>query len=530
MSNCRKFYIINSMLLVNVFSNLVGVSITSLIAPIWAPVPPEILALTRQVNLFFSPCAFTFGIIIMLVYERPIRTYFKVRDRRLTDQQVIRAKRRCLNEPFFLVALNQGLWLLAAIMFPLVAWRHGAAQTAISHIFFLSLFTGLTTSILAFFGFEQALQRLLIPSLFSRGDLFDIPGVIRIRIGTRLFAFLIACNIIPFLAIIGVFQRIRMSNMAPGQMIAQINIALYINSAVFVTTAIWLTLLVKGNLTRPLKSIISVLDDVRRGEFNSMVPVSSNDEIGYVGQVINQMNAGLKERDKIKELFGRYVTAEIRDEILSGRIPLDGETKDVTILFCDLRDFTPLTATLPPKEVVKIINRYFSEMEEVIQQYHGLALQFLGDEIEAAFGAPLARLDHADLAVQAALDMSRRMARVNQGLAARGYDPLRHGIGIHSGEVVAANIGSPDRLSYALVGEAVNLASRLQSLTKQFGTEIIISGETMSRVKARFSFTPLPETHIKGIDQPIPLFTVANPAPVSRMGGAASTSACKLTK
>lgn len=127
--------------------------------------------------------------------------------------------------------------------------------------------------------------------------------------------------------------------------------------------SLWLTFLVSSNLTRPLQEITHVLRNVKNGLFEDKVRVTSNDEIGYTGDVINEMTEGLKERDFVKETFGKYVTKEIRDEILSGKISLDGELKDVTVLFADLRNFTPLVETTPPKEVVKIINGNFDLKE-----------------------------------------------------------------------------------------------------------------------------------------------------------------------
>ena len=190
------------------------------------------------------------------------------------------------------------------------------------------------------------------------------------------------------------------------------------------------------------------------------------------------MIAGLKERDFIKETFGKYVSEEIRDEVLSGRIALDGDKKEVTILFADLRDFTPMTESHEPKFVIKIMNSYFKEMAEAIQGQDGLVLQFIGDEIYAVFGAPISRPDHPERAFRAGLEMGRRLVKLNRDFEQKDWPGLRHGIGIHTGEVIAANIGSPDRLSYLLVGDTVNLASRLQSSTKELDTEMIISEAT----------------------------------------------------
>jgi len=218
-----------------------------------------------------------------------------------------------------------------------------------------------------------------------------------------------------------------------------------------------------------------------------------------------------KERfkNKIMDSFGKYVTSEVRDQILEGRIPLDGELKDVTVLFADLRGFTTMTESTNPKEVVKIINGYFSEMAEAIGQNHGLVLQFIGDEIEAVFGAPTPLEDHPTHAVRAAVAMRERLVTVNDRLQQKGYAPLNHGIGIHTGNVVAANIGSEDRLSYALVGDTVNAASRIQSLNKEFGTDVLISGTTLERLTEYVDGEKLGATSVKGKKEPLEIFKLA---------------------
>ena len=218
-----------------------------------------------------------------------------------------------------------------------------------------------------------------------------------------------------------------------------------------------------------------------------------------------------KERIRIKimDSFGKYVTPEVRDQILAGEIPLDGETKRVTVLFADLRDFTTLSESTTPKEVVRIINGYFSEMADAIGQNHGLVLQFIGDEIEAVFGAPLPLDDHPTHAVRAALAMQQRLLVVNEKLKEQGYKPLRHGIGIHTGKVVAANIGSKDRLSYAMVGDTVNLASRIQGLNKKFGTDLLISAKTVDDLAFNIAVEKLPATTVKGKRQLVEVYKLA---------------------
>jgi len=227
-----------------------------------------------------------------------------------------------------------------------------------------------------------------------------------------------------------------------------------------------------------------------------------------VAEGFNRMLHGLREREVIRETFGKYVTREVRDEILAGRASFDGQLEEVTILFADLRDFTPWVERTEPREVVRDLNGYFTEMEAAVRGQRGLVLQFIGDEIEAVFGAPLRAPDHADRAVAAALDMRRRLAKLNTRRGRDGKDPLRNGIGIHSGTVLAGNIGSSERLTYALVGDAVNLASRIQGLNKELGTDLLLSDATRRKLTRAVLLEALPAARVKGKSVEVSVYQV----------------------
>ena len=222
-----------------------------------------------------------------------------------------------------------------------------------------------------------------------------------------------------------------------------------------------------------------------------------------LGWMVDSERKKRKERDFINETFGKYVDRKVRDEVLSNQVSLDGEFKEVTVLFADLRNFSGLVKKTNPKEVVKILNEYFSEMADAIKANHGLVLQFIGDEIEAVFGAPIALDHHEDHAVNAALSMRDRLSQVNIRLINQGYAPLKHGIGVHTGQVLAANIGSIDRLSYTMIGEAVNIASRLQEMNKKFNTDILISNTTRKNLDRIIKSEALPPTTAKGYREKI---------------------------
>jgi class 3 adenylate cyclase len=269
---------------------------------------------------------------------------------------------------------------------------------------------------------------------------------------------------------------------------------------------------VARSISNPIRRLTWGTKCVAEGDLSQKIEISTKNEIGDLAQSFNEMTEGLKERNFIKETFGKYLSEEIRDEVLSGRIPLDGEFKEVTVMFADLRGFTTMTEVNDPKMIVTVMNSYFESMGEAIQAEGGLILQFLGDEIYAVFGAPVNRHDHPVRAFRAALEMSRQLMTLNTHLATQGKPTLQHGIGLHTGQVVAANIGSPDRLSYLLVGDTVNLASRLQGLTKEHGVEIILSQETLSHLPetelARVELSDLGPTQVKGKSLAVEIFAV----------------------
>jgi adenylate cyclase len=493
----------NAMVLANLVSNAVGVGVVLFLSQ---GAPEQVESLSRHVSMVFIPLAFLVPLIATFLYEGPIRSYWDAvyRNRPISEEKISRSHRRLLNEPYFLIVVDIGVWLIAAGVYSTLFWLYDVDRQFVQQALSLNLITGLITTTVAFFVFEFVLRRRVIPHAFPNGGLYLIPGTHRIRIRARLTALFFACNLIPLIALLHLVLWVPEN---PGEAYERLQISVATQALVFIGVGIWLTFLVSSNLTRPLHDIIRVLGQVRRGIFDQRVTVTTNDEIGYTGEMINEMTRGLQERDFIKETFGKYVSAEIRDEILGGRIPFDGEARRVTVLFADLRDFTPMVEKTDPKEVIRILNGYFKEMEEAIRGHHGLVVQYIGDEIEAAFGAPVFREDHAASAVSAAVEMSRRLKAFNEASKGRGFQ-LAHGIGIHTGEVVAANIGSPDRLSYTMIGDTVNLASRVQELNKDFGTEILITEATRAELGKAFDLRRLPPARVKGMEQDIQIYAM----------------------
>jgi adenylate cyclase len=353
---------------------------------------------------------------------------------------------------------------------------------SMGRIFGITCVGGSITTLIVYFSIE-ALWRRQLPRFFPDGALSQVRGAFRLTVKVRLLASFLIISVIP-LTMLGVSAYVRAKALqsadpATGDhILASLLSEIVFITAVGVVAAVLLSLFVSKSVSAPLKDMSSAMKAVGKGDLDVRIRVVSNDEIGEVGEGFVGMIQGLRESEAMKESFGRYVTQEIRDEILAGRVSLDGEMKRATLLFSDLRDFTPFVESSHPKQVVSLMNQYFSEMTEAIKAYQGLILQYVGDEIEAVFGAPVPHDDHPDMAVRAALEMRNRLQMLNQRLEDQGVSPFRHGIGIHTGAVLAGIIGSQERSSYALVGDTVNLASRIQGLTKDFSCDIILSQTT----------------------------------------------------
>lgn len=513
MKKFTYYHLSNDMLAVNLLANFVGhLAMKTLSQTIVPGDSFGFVSSLHSIGAWLTWASFLFVAIAMLRYELPIRQCLKDlhKQREVSETKMLQAQKRLLNEPFFVVIIDLVVWCATATLFALIVLMKGGGGQVLSGIALQALVTGLITVTLAFFWIEHIIQHRLAPVLFPEGGLHRTPGVLRIKISTRILALIFAAVIVPLsaihLTIHGSVLALADGRLAPSDILGKLQRVVAVETLIFMALAAGLAMLVATNLSRPLREIVDVLQEVSRGLFDRKVRVASNDEIGYTADIINGMTEGLKERDFIKETFGKYVSKEVRDEILQGRIPLDGEMKEVTVLFADLRNFTSLVEATPPREVVRIINGYFEEMAAAIKAHQGLVLQFIGDEIEAVFGAPLTLSDHQTLAARAALEMRWRITLFNIEQEKRGWEPIRHSIGIHTGKVVAANIGSPDRLSYALVGDTVNLASRIQGLNKEFGTDILLSGATSAGLDDDLNVEKLSDTRVRGKSEPVEIY------------------------
>lgn len=261
------------------------------------------------------------------------------------------------------------------------------------------------------------------------------------------------------------------------------------------------------SLLLPLRTLSSAMTKVAAGDLSLRIPVTSNDEVGELTGQFNNMIEGLRERERIRETFGRYVDPSVASTILrrEGEGVLAGETREATVLFTDIAGFTTIAEYLAPDRLVTALNEYLETVLGPIRAHGGVVNTFIGDGLFASFNMPLGCENHAAAAVRAAIDIQRAVgSRVfgNEGVA------FATRIGISTGNVIGGSVGAGQRMSFTLLGDTVNLASRLEELNKHHGTRILVSESTCTACNGEFEFAALGSVAVRGRSDAVTVFSL----------------------
>lgn len=287
--------------------------------------------------------------------------------------------------------------------------------------------------------------------------------------------------------------------------------------------------LVARYLREPLARIITVAKAISLGDLSTRVGLQRGDELGLMSEHIDLMAEQLQDREFIRETFGRYLSTKIATEVLSQRsgITLGGEERVVSVLFSDLRGYSSISEQMSPTEVVAMLNQYLGAMNEIIDQHGGCVIEFVGDAIFAVFGAPHYMANHAEQAVRCGIEMRLRLRELNaewrhSGLASfwqdSGVPEISIRLGVHTGAVVAGNLGSQTRMKYSVIGDTVNVASRLEALNKDLGTDFLISRDVYIQLPRGLQEAVVDHgtQQVKGREQPVKVYAVStSPTPIA---------------
>lgn len=266
------------------------------------------------------------------------------------------------------------------------------------------------------------------------------------------------------------------------------------------------SLVLAHGLSGPIARLVAAAGEIGRGNLGVRVPVHRRDEVGRLGAAFNDMAAGLALKEKYRSVLDLVSDRDVAQELVEGRLALGGELREATVLFCDIRGFTALTERMSPADVIELLNAHMTLLTEVVHAERGVVDKFVGDALMAVFGTPRSRGDDALRAVRAAAEMIAARARANAGLAR----PITIGIGVATGTVVAGCMGSTARMNYTVLGERVNLASRLAG---QAGAmEVLIDETTRARIGDGVATDVLPALALKGFAGPVSAYRLVRAA------------------
>jgi adenylate cyclase len=263
-------------------------------------------------------------------------------------------------------------------------------------------------------------------------------------------------------------------------------------------------------LTTPINDLVRGVRAIADGDFDQEIKKLTNDEIGDLTAAFNQMAQSLQEKEHIKDAFRRYVSRPVAEEIFKNPLQyidtLKGTRKKVTILFADIRGFTPLTERLTAEAVVSLLNEVLTSMTRIIFKYEGTIDKFIGDSVMAVFGAPIAHDDDVNRSINAAVEIQKSIEAMNKKRKVLKQEEIYIGIGINTGEVVVGNIGAKVRLDYTVIGRSVNLANRLQEVAS--GGEIIVTDNVVNEARVKYKFSEPMLIKAKGKKEPVKVYRV----------------------
>jgi len=265
-------------------------------------------------------------------------------------------------------------------------------------------------------------------------------------------------------------------------------------------------LFLSQRITAPVNVLLKGVDEVGKGNLTTRVEVKTHDELGVLARSFNEMTAGLADKERVTNLLGKYVAPQVAKKLLSnqGNLGLAGERRECVVMFTDIRGFTAFSENMAPEKLVAELNEYFTQMVDVVFEHEGTLDKFIGDAIMAVWGAPVPFEDKELRAVKCALKMQDTLRMLSVVRVSKGQAPLSMGIGLNCGVVVSGNLGSDKRTDYTVIGEEVNLASRLCS--KAAPSQVLISESMFRKLKGLVEMKALPPVELKGFTEPVKIY------------------------
>ena len=462
--------------------------------------------------------------LFLVIWLMPLYLYYFSKKKR----SLARVERRIVNLPVFIFLLS---WVLAIQHYfasaAAYAAQFGAAPRSVKVVFAVSsLLLGTFVSYLNLELTGLYIRRYLARPFFMAHDPYGIKRGFAINLTLRYALMIFSLAMVPLLltvyvpvyANLDIFVKMATDggkdplwalSIENLRVLLPLLIVTGLVGAMLVFQVVSI-LLYRYNVQAPVSALVRRMKAVAAGDFNCKTSVLYADEFGQLKGHFNLMLDGLVERDKIKDTFGRYVSLEIAEKIMkSGRVNLAGEEIQATVLFSDIRGFTPMSEGLPPVELIRFLNEYFAYITKPIADNKGVINKFIGDAVMAIFSPVFGVEDHQAAGLRAALGMREALQAFN---AQKRHPEVLFGVGLHSGGLVAGNVGTEARLEYTVLGDTVNVASRIESQTKDAATQILVSEALVNGVDENrfpgFAFIECAPVLMKGKSRPMTLYKV----------------------
>jgi adenylate cyclase len=353
---------------------------------------------------------------------------------------------------------------------------------------------------IGYFSIDWARQKLLFPYFFRETSPVRTAGALHLSIAGRGKLWTMAASICPILALFLLL-------ISPAPVVSNFGFAAAVAGAGILCAMISSALMAQLVVT-PVMELRRASEQVGKGNLAVHVDCLRSDEFGVLADEFNAMVAGLREKERISSTFGRHVGREIAEQLLRDEEELKGIERWVSVLFADIRGFTSRCEELAPSEAVKLLNLYHEHMTGVIEEHSGIVNQLVGDGLMALFGATGRSANPAGQAIAAGCEMLRSLEALNAILSGHGFEAVKVGVGINTGPAVVGTIGSPRRMEYTAIGDTVNTASRIESMTKDLGHRLLISASTWEAAEPKPEAERLPPIAVRGRCGEIVLYSV----------------------
>ena len=413
-----------------------------------------------------------------------------------------RARRRVINLPWAGAALAGLAWFLCIPSFlgALVATGEPIDPTLYIHLPISFLVSMLIASTHSFFIIEILSHRLLLPVLFRNSPAHGVPGTLKLTVRGRGLIWIVSAAICPISSLLLLSFAPINPTMNPQWF------ALFVGT---VGIAFGLcTALMMGRLVgEPIDLLSDAVRSVAAGQLDTQLSLQRPDEFGLLGSEVNRMIRELREKEHLRETFGLHVGRQAAEQILAQDPNLAGAEQTITVMFCDIRNFTTRCERQTPDRTVRLLNEFFGAMVAIVEDANqGMINQFTGDGFMALFGAYGIAPKHADAALKAGQEMLVKLAELNAKMRAPDFEPLAIGVGLHTGPAVVGSMGSPKRKTFTAIGSTVNVAARVEGVTKTLGHPLMLTEATREALTNPPPLIALPEQQLKGVKLPLKLF------------------------